>query len=97
MLANECKKAFEAAGIESSEHPQIKKAVNLCSLYAPKSHISRRNDAASSRIGKFWKSDEDLIEDKLVDRKEAAISKLGKSLVDTLLEENHQPPDVSLL
>ena len=33
VLARECRRAFEAVGMEQSSHPQVRKAFNLCLSY----------------------------------------------------------------
>ena len=35
MLAVTCLNAFEAVGLRSSEVPEVRKAIELCSLYMP--------------------------------------------------------------
>ena len=95
MLAFECTQAFKAAGIEKSSHPQVQKAINLCSshIFTPSLKSGPKN-ITSSAIGTLWKRGEGN-EEEITDRKELATSVLGTSLVNTLVEENHEPPDVS--
>lgn len=97
MLSMECRKAFEFAGLVDNIQPQIKKAVDLCSLYAGSSSTRSilDRDASSNVIGALW---QDTAEHQTaIDKKQLATSVLGNSLVDALVEENRQPPDVSLL
>ena len=96
LLATECSKAFVAVGMEQSKHPQVKKAWDLCSTYASSALKNDQKNLTSSGIGELWKRDgntEDaaLPEDKTL----LATSILGTSLVNTLVEKNHEPPDVS--
>ena len=50
---------------------------------------------ATSAIGELWKTDERKQAGKLpADNRELATSILGTSLVQTLVEEDRQPPDV---
>lgn len=95
VLALECSQAFEAVGMDKSSHPQVQKAINLCSSHiSTPSHKSAPKDMASSAIGTLWKRGEGD-EEEITDRKELATSILGTSLVNTLVEENREPPDVS--
>lgn len=96
VLAFECSRAFEAAGMENCSHPQVQKAIDLCSSYTCTPSHSAPKDIASSTIATLWKRGEGDEED-IADRKELATSILGASLVNTLVEEHHEPPDVSFL
>lgn len=95
-VATECSKAFVAAGMMESVHPQVSKAVHLCSSYT--SSANKKAVMPSSAIATVWKertSDQALCVSS--DRKEIAIATIGRKLVDTLTEEQHDPPDVSRL
>ena len=94
-LAKQCSMAFKAAGMMENQHPQVRKALDLCSLHSP-SHKPTQQHATSS-IADLWKDDAGPEAHTMqVDKKELATSILGKSLVDTLVEENREPPDVSM-
>ena len=94
-LAKQCSMAFKAAGMMENQHPQVRKALDLCSLHSP-SHKPTQQHATSS-IADLWKDDAGPeVHTMPVDKKELATSILGKSLVDTLVEENREPPDVSM-
>ena len=85
-----------AAGLEQSEHPQVQKAMNLCSSYTHPSHKTIHKSRVSSAFGELWKKDEISEDDAaLADQKKLATAVLGESLVDTLVERDLQPPDVS--
>ena len=94
LLAAECSKAFVATGMEQNEHPQVKKALELCSSYTSRGQKPSHKDTTSSAIASLWKQSEEN-EEMSTDRKKLATSILGKHLVDTLVEEDRQPPDVS--
>ena len=100
VLAMECRKAFEAVGMEQSQHPQVRKALNLCSSYASPSN-KPPNKCASSTVADLWRKDlgGELDNDGVAaqDKKQLATSVLGESMVQTLVQENRQPPDVSVL
>ncbi len=96
-LSTECSKAFAAAGLENSDNPQIRKALDLCSSHVTSSHgTGVGHTKAAVAIGRLWKRDGQEQETS-VDRKEMATSILGEDLVATLVEENCRPPDVSLI
>ncbi len=95
LLAKECMKAFEVAGVSTSEEPQIKKAVDLCTAHLPQP--TRPRKTMSTAIATLWKdqagpSTHPCSED----RKDLATSVLGEKLVGVLTEESKQPPDVSI-
>ena len=54
VLASECLKAFETAGVETSDHPVIAKAVKLCSAYVPQS-TGYKDTTSSSVVSALWK------------------------------------------
>ena len=54
-----------AAGLEQSEHPQVQKAINLCSSYAHPIHKTICKSRVSSAFGELWKKD-DISEDDAV-------------------------------
>ena len=91
VLSTECWKAFAAAGLEDSDHPQIKRTLELCSSYISSSTRAKTDVCA---IGTLWKEDGHE-QEAPVDKKELATSILGEDLVATLVEKNRQPPDVS--
>lgn len=97
VLAGECIRAFEVARMEQSRNPQVMKAIALCSSYASPNLKPKMKPMASSAIVDLWKRDV-CHEDHAVpaDKKQLATSILGQNMVDTLVEENHQPPDVRL-
>ena len=93
VLAKECMKAFEVAGLITSDEPQIKKAVDLCSSYIPQT--SRHKPATpSTAIAALWKGEASAAPH-LEDKCDLATAVLGEKLVETLTEEKRQPPDVS--
>jgi hypothetical protein len=95
MLALECSQAFKAAGMEKCNHTQVQKAISLCSLHASTPcRKTAPKDVTSLAIGTLWKRGEGD-EEEIADRKQLATSILGMNLVNTLTEENHEPPDVS--
>lgn len=92
VLATECLKAFEAAGLQGSEICQVRKAMDLCHSYAPRSSCTK---PATSAIASLWKRqplDNEISEQA---SQSLAASILGKKLVSTVIEEKQQPPDVS--
>ena len=91
VLAAECKKAFVAGGLQNSLHPQVRRAVEVCSSYTTCSTDTMK---ASPHIAELWKTDVGLSE-MPTDKKQLATSVLGASLVETLTEDKRQPPDVS--
>lgn len=96
VLATECMKAFKAAGMEESDDPQVKKAVGLCSSYLPQTREQKQ--ATCVTIADLWKGEK--IEPAVLpsqSKRDLASSLLGQKLVDTLTEEQRQPPDVSKL
>lgn len=95
VLARECMKAFETAGVLTSDEPQIRKAIDLCSSYIP--HTSRcKATAPSTAIATLWKGERNApLLPCPEDKKDLATSILGEKLVETLTEEKRQPPDVS--
>lgn len=98
VLAKECNKAFIAAGLEESRHPQIRKALDLCaSSISPSHKVECKEVAPTSAFGEIWKRDAGSAITMDLDTKEMATSILGKNLVDTLTEADKQPPDVSML
>ena len=98
VLATECMKAFESAGLRNSNDPQIKIAVDLCSSYMPQA-TRQINAPRSTSMANLWKGDTTSasVLPCLTDKKSLGISVLGEKLVETLTEEKRQPPDVSLI
>lgn len=64
-------------------------------FFCGKSQIAGQ-DTHSTAIGALWKNYDGCEEQDTLDKKELATSILGKSLVDALVEEKRQPPDVSV-
>lgn len=96
ILATECSKAFAAVEMDQSQHPQVKKALELCSSYVCPTHKSVQPITASTAIGELWKKEGNMADVALPEDKTAlATAVLGTSLVNTLVEKDHQPPDVS--
>lgn len=95
VLAAECKKAFVAGGLQDSSVSQVRKALELCSSYTKCSTDVMIKDKASPHIAELWKNDPGINET-TTDKKQLATAVLGAGLVDTLTEDNHQPPDVSV-
>ncbi len=95
VLATECMKAFEAAGLQTDDHPQVSKAVKLCSAYVSQS-ARRKATTSSSVVAALWK--EQACTSAPVppseDMKDLATSILGEKLVDALTEKKQDPPDV---
>ena len=92
VLATECLKAFESAGLQSSEICQVRKAMDLCHSYAPRSSCTK---PATSTIASLWKRQP--LENEMSEQttQSLAASVLGEKLVSTVTEEKQQPPDVS--
>ena len=88
-LAAQCNQAFVAAGLQDSAHPQVRKALELCSSYL---QCSQQGESFTSNFqsleGRPTKSKPDHHGHETVG--------LGEDLVATLTEDKHQPPDVSL-
>ena len=98
ILAAECNNAFLKAEMQLSQHPQIRKAMDLCSSYTASAGQKSIKDATSCAIGDLWKRDVGPENDVLpADNKQLATCILGRSMVDTLVEEDHQPPDISIM
>lgn len=57
VLAVECKRAFEAVGMDHSQHPQVKKALALCSSYVSPSSKPTNKHVTSSTVADLWKQD----------------------------------------
>ena len=82
MLAVECIKAFEAVGMDRSEH-QVKKALALCSSYAAPCKKPTNKRVALSTVADLWRQDMsgELEADTLpIDKKQLAVSILGETL-----------------
>ena len=97
VLATECLRAFQEAGLESSDIPQVKKAISMCCLYAPSHTGGISKPRATSSIHTLWNekpgtSHEEM--EQTVAPQALATSVLGKKLVATVTQENRQPPDV---
>ena len=92
VLAVECMKAFEEAGLKNSDLPQVQRAVKLCSSYIPQS--SHVGEKSSSSITALWKSEQPCTSKQDNDPKDLAASVLGKELVATVTQEGQQPPDI---
>ena len=91
-LAAQCNKAFIVAGLKESAHPEVRKALELCS-----SHLTCRatnKEKALPPIAGLWKEQQSFSQT-IEDKKELATSVLGEDLVATLTEDKHQLPDVS--
>lgn len=95
VLSTECRKAFAAAGLEDSTHPQIRRALELCSSHVHDTGAEHLKPAISA-IGSLWKSDGHDEQETSVDKRRLATSILGTDLVQKLVEENREPPDVSI-
>lgn len=93
QFAVQCNKAFIAAGLQDSAHPEVRKALEICSSHMPCRVVKK--EKASPAIAKLWKEDQS-VKQTTVDTKQLATSVLGEDLVATLTEDKHQPPDVSL-
>ena len=59
FLAVECLKAFQSSGLGTSDDPQVKKATDLCLLYAPNSRSSPavQPERRKCEIADLWKRD----------------------------------------
>ena len=98
ILAAECNNAFLKAEMQLSQHPQIRKAMDLCSSYTASAGQKSIENATSCAIGDLWKRDVGPENDVLpANNKQLATCILGRSMVGTLVEEDHQPPDVSIM
>ena len=53
-LAVECSKAFEVAGLDKNDHPQIAKALELCHTTTNTSQNARSHRGTSSRIADLF-------------------------------------------
>lgn len=93
VLASECLKAFEVAGMKESDEPQVKKAIELCSSYVPKAI----EHSTSSSIAALWKESSEMGAHRLQMPHSLATAVLGETLVATITEDKHKPPDVSVL
>lgn len=100
VLATECLKAFEAAGLSESKNSQVCKATELCLSYATHAITSicqAPRKSTPCEISHLWKESEPLTF--TASPKHAtqslAESLLGKQLVEKITEKNRQPPDVS--
>ena len=92
-LAAQCNQAFVAAGLQDSAHPQVRKALELCSSYL---QCSQQGESFTSNFQYLGKDDQQKVNQTTMDTKQLATSVLGEDLVATLTEDKHQPPDVSL-
>ena len=85
VLAEECIKAFEVSGLSGSNNLQVKKVMDLCSLYAPRA--IKKATTTSSSIAALWKQSVETD----VSPKQApqflATSLLGENLVATIRRE----------
>lgn len=97
VLATECLRAFEAAGMCESKNPQVSKATELCSSYAPHAATQAPRKSRPCEISRLWKESEHLAftADSESATQSLAESLLGKQLVEKITEKNHQAPDVS--
>ena len=87
LLAKECTKAFA----DAKETPQVSKALKLCSTYYCPTDPNRQPPPVIEHI---WK--ESPIEAVVTaDKKEHATMIIGEKLVETITEQNREPPDVS--
>ena len=91
-LAKEYTKAFMSTNLMDSDNPQVVKAVKLCS-----SHYSASGKGVKSlpSFAAVWNDENGELKSKHGDRKEHAKRVIGTDLVGTIIEENHEPPDVS--
>ena len=57
VLAVECLRALESAGLGASDDPQVKKATELCLLYAPKASpaVQKTQKHISCEIAGLWR------------------------------------------
>jgi hypothetical protein len=93
VLARECSMALRAVGVEQSKHPLVVKALAHCSSYYSSPAQTKK---VTCSVMDLWKGHEADVTTIPVDKKELATTILGKNLVDTMVEEKRQPPDVSL-
>ena len=94
-LAVECLKAFTEAALETSDLPQVQKAITMCKLYAPCSASTTQSVKHTSIIANLWKNDKPgAPSETLEDTQARAATVLGEKLVATVVQENRQPPDV---
>ena len=94
MLAVTGLDAFEAVGL-SSEVPEVKKAIELCSSYTPLP-TDKKTPETSSSVATLWKEQacsSNIEQD--IDSRAVAVSVLGEKLVSAVTQERQQPPDVS--
>ena len=90
MLATECLKVFETAGVRTSDHLVIAKAVKLCTAYVLQS-TGHKGTTLSSIFAALWKEQACMRTSTSVlpieDAKDLATSILRENLVDTLTEK----------
>ena len=102
VLATECLKAFEVAGLRNSDDPQVRKATDLCLLYVPRFMCKTSSRNMSCDIAQVWKQQVQEHSNPVAEGKEPAVqslaeSILGEKLIDTVTEKKRQAPDVSIL
>ena len=96
VLAVECLRAFMEAGMENSDLPQVQKAIAMCSLYAPHTELLSHPRTNTANL---WRKEKPGTSTDAQENAGAphaiAATVLGEKLVATVMQENHQPPDVS--
>ena len=99
VLATECLKTFEAAGLRNSEDLQVRKATDLCLMYAPQLKHKTFNRDMSHQMTQVQTQQQQqsnlYTECQKPAAQSLAESNLGGKLVYTVTEKKRQPPDVS--
>lgn len=92
-LVSTCLRAFESAGMLTSESNDVKTAIEMCSSYfTSQRRVSKANLAPTA---KAWKENSASIAT-AGDTTQLATDILGKQLVDTIQENHREPPHVSV-
>ena len=99
VLAVQCLRAFKEAKMEDSVLPQVQKAIAMCLPYVPHTEIPSTLQRTTGAIATLWKKEKpgtsvDVNENAMASQA-VATTILGEKLVATVMQEKHQPPDVS--
>lgn len=98
ILAKECAKAFEVAGLSENENPHVRRAITVCSSYVWSKPGFEQRSSKSSTIERLWKQQmTETDEANRTNPSNLASTILREKLVETLTEKKHQPPDVSCM
>ena len=99
FLAVECLRAFKEAKVQNSDLPQVRKAIEMCLSYTPRAETSSALQRNTSAIATLWKKEKPgtsaEANDNAMDSQAIATTVLGEKLVAAIMQEKHQPPDVS--